>query len=164
MASSTAPTTMSGLMPFSRLRASITLYSSLAIKFLPPYWETRIRCPAAKLELGNEIGSLHIRQLDLDCGACRDFLMLLTLLAAREFQTQPSVLKCFQASFKMPIAVDRIARHQLHQAASETRKVCGFRKLAVQPRRRNFQRVGRARNRVFHIENGSGLTAEIRAI
>src|SRR5271157_2391499 len=37
MASSTAFTTICGSIPFSRLRASITLYSSLAIKYLLPY-------------------------------------------------------------------------------------------------------------------------------
>src|SRR5271165_2139024 len=136
MASSTALTTISGLMPFSRLRASITLYSSLAIRHLPPSLDNQNHVLSCKpLKLGHEVGLLHIGQLDIDFRTVLDRFELLALLAARQFEVDAAIAQPLHPTFKMPVAVDRIARHQLHQAAAEAFELRRLRQLAVQTRR-----------------------------
>src|SRR5580693_818725 len=161
MASSTALTTICGSMPFSRLRASITLYSSLAIilchltrysflnghsfscaatptKIVIPTRDLLFLAPAGaipKLKLRNQIRLLHVGQIDLNLGARFNRFVLLRLLARRQFQTEPAVVECLQASFEMPIPIHRIAGRQFHQAANKALELFRLRQLAIQSRR-----------------------------
>src|ERR1700687_1161482 len=122
MASSTAFTTICGSMPFSRLRASITLYSSLAIKCLPPYFH--LVFAAFESELGNQVRLLDVGQLNFNFGSLLHCLVLLRLFPAGQFHTKPVIVKRLQPPFKMPVSVYRVPGHQLHQTAGETLVVC----------------------------------------
>src|SRR6516164_1341439 len=164
MASSTALTTMSGLMPFSRLRASITLYSSLAIGNLPPYWKLKISTALLRLKLGNEVGLFHVGQINLQLCARFYRLVFLVLLATGQLEAETTVVKRLQASLKMPVAIDRNARHKLHPTAGEALEVGRLGQLPIQPRRRHFQGVGTTRHGIFDIKDRSHFAAEVRAI
>src|ERR1039458_10270283 len=98
MASSTAFTTICGSMPFSRLRASITLYSSLAIKCLPPYFH--LVFAAFESELGNQVRLFNVGQIDFDFCSGLHCLVLLRLLPAGQFQTEPAIVKLLQPPFR----------------------------------------------------------------
>src|ERR1035437_10201421 len=130
MASSTAETTTCGSMPFSRLSASITLESLLAIILLPP----------SVLDLRDQVGFFNVRQRDLDLafslGSLGTLALLLaTLLHGVQVEHQFDFSKTFQAPFKVTVAVLRFPRTHLHQAAAIALTVRGFRQLAIKPGR-----------------------------
>src|SRR3974390_3034888 len=165
MASSTALTTMSGLIPFSRLSASITLYSSLAIRHLPPNLDNQNHALSRKpLKLGHEVGLLHVGQLDIDFRTVLDCFVLLAFLAARQFEVDAATAQPLHPTFKMPAAVDRVPRHQLHQTAAEAFELGRLRQLAVQTGRGHLQGVRPTWHRVFDVEDRPHFPAEVRAV
>src|ERR1035437_2371984 len=131
MASSTAETTICGSIPFSRLKASMTLYSSLGIGIHLP--QTTVQM----LELRNQLRLFHIGIGNLQYAGA---LLLHLLLAGYRSQIhrQLAAVKLNQPPLKVAVPIDRLVRAEFHQATLETLEVRGFEQLPVKTRRRDF--------------------------
>src|SRR3974377_1006295 len=64
----------------------------------------------------------------------------------------------------MPVAVDRVARHQLHHAPAEALELCRLRELSVQTGRGHLQGVRPTWYRVFDVEDRPHFPAKVRAV
>src|SRR6185312_10490641 len=133
MASSTALTTICGSMPFSRLRASIFSYSGLAMIALLASYECVL------LKFRYQTRAFYVAQRDFQCRARAIFrllrLVLFPFAACLDLQPNQVALTGQQTSFKMAIAGDGLARHQLRFASCETLKICRPRQLPIEPGR-----------------------------
>jgi len=119
----------------------------------------------AQLDFRHQTRLLYVGEFNFDSRSSVRAHFLARLLAGHaQIQSQSTVRETFEAAFKMPVVVDRLPRRQLHAATDETRKICRFRQLAIQPRRRNFQRVRPAWNYVLDVEDRAKFAAEVGAI
>ena len=69
-----------------------------------------------------------------------------------------------QPPLPVPVVADRLKGLHLHQAALKPFKILRLAQLAVQTRRTRFQRVLRAGNQVFHVQQHAKIPAERGAI
>src|SRR5262249_31701394 len=77
---------------------------------------------------------------------------------------QFAAIKAREPAFEEAVVIHRLPGYKPQLAAGEALKVGCTTQLTVEPGRRDFQRVGATRHRVFNIENSANFTAQVGAV
>src|SRR5579859_1651636 len=115
------------------------------------------------LKLRRKIGLFHIGQIDFHLPP-RLCVSWLWFFARRHFQDEPAVRETLQTALKVPVALNRLARHQLDSAAAKPDVILGPKQFTVQPWGGNLQRISTARYGILHVQDDGNLAAHIGAI
>src|SRR5437588_7486559 len=109
MASSTAPTTISGSMPFSRLNSSMLWYKALAIDVLTSFTSaTRgSSCAASFLDLGNQLRLFNVRKGNI-YSADAGLPAFRVLLRRRHIDRDAVSGRAGQTSLPVAVVADRL--------------------------------------------------------